>query len=136
MQNPNSEIIPTVAVTTPDNLVKNQNFDIMGFAPLVLVFIVFYFMIFRPQQQKLKAHRNLLEKLQRGDRVLTEGGIFAIIHRVVDDTEIHVEIAENVIIKMRRSAIVEIVSKNENQPKKNEPKEKKIINPVEKTKKK
>lgn len=87
---------------------------IMQFAPLVLIFIVFYFLLIRPQQKKAKEHRALLSNLRRGDRVVTGGGIVGTVTRVVDkDDEISVEIAEGVRVKVLRSTVTAVLSKPE-----------------------
>lgn len=83
------------------------------FAPLVLIFVVFYFLLIRPQQKKMKAHRELLASVRRGDRVVTTGGILALVHKVEDDNQLVLEIAPNVHIKVLRQAISEVVSKSE-----------------------
>jgi preprotein translocase subunit YajC len=74
------------------------------FVPLILIFIVFYFLLIRPQQKKAKDHQNYLANLKKGDRVITGGGIHGVITGLTD-TVITLEIAENVRIKVSRSAI-------------------------------
>lgn len=81
--------------------------------PLVLIFVVFYFLLIRPQQKKMKAHRALVEALRRGDRVVTSGGLMGTVTKVVSDTELQVEIAEGVRVKVVRSMIQEVLSKGE-----------------------
>lgn len=80
---------------------------------LVLVFAVFYFIVFRPQQQKAKRHRAMLAALRRGDRVLTGGGIIGTIAKVVDDHDILVDIAPNTRVKVARQTIAEVLAKPE-----------------------
>lgn len=87
--------------------------DLSQFMPLVLIFVVFYFLLIRPQQKKMKAHRELVAQLRRGDRVLTQGGIIGQINKVMSDTEVSVEIAEGVRVRMMRSAIAEVLAKTE-----------------------
>ena len=86
---------------------------IAQFAPLVLIFVVFYFLLIRPQQKKMKAHREMVTQLKRGDRVVTSGGIVGTVTKVVSDTEVQVEIAENVRVRVIRSSITDIVAKTE-----------------------
>ena len=75
-------------------------------APLLLIFAVFYFLLIRPQQKKQREHRDLLQKLKRGDRVLTAGGIIGQVTRVKDGVdEIEVEIAPNVRVNVLRQTI-------------------------------
>ncbi len=81
-------------------------------APLVLIFIVFYFLLIRPQQKKLKNHIDMVAALRRGDKVVTGGGIVGTITRLIDDKEVSVEIADGVEIKVIRSSIAEVISKS------------------------
>ncbi len=79
--------------------------------PLVLIFAVFYFLLIRPQQKKAKEHRSMLDAVQRGDKVVTGGGIIGTIAKVVSDEEVQVEIAENIRIRVARSTLASIQSK-------------------------
>ncbi|MCY4550730.1 MAG: preprotein translocase subunit YajC [Defluviicoccus sp.] len=79
--------------------------------PLVLIFVVFYFLLIRPQQKKAKAHREMIAGLRRGDRVVTSGGIVGQVQRVIGDSELSVEIAENVRVRVMRAMIAELVAK-------------------------
>lgn len=83
-----------------------------SFLPLILIFVVFYFLLIRPQQKKMKQHREMLSALRRGDRVVTGGGIIGHVVRV-DDQDVTVEIADNVKIKVVRSTIQEVLAKTE-----------------------
>jgi len=74
------------------------------FVPLILIFVVFYFLLIRPQQKKAKEHQNYLANLKKGDRVITGGGIHGQITGITD-TVVTLEIAENVRIKVNRGAI-------------------------------
>ncbi len=79
-----------------------------GFAsliPLVLIMVIFYFLLIRPQQKKLKEHRNLVEQLKKGDQIITGGGLYAKVIDVKDDT-LKVEIADGVRIKLKRDTII------------------------------
>ncbi len=85
-----------------------------SFIPLILIFVIFYFFLIRPQQKKAKEHKALIENLRRGDQVLTQGGIFGKVTRVKDgDEEIEVEVAPNVKIRVLRSAVGSVISKTE-----------------------
>jgi preprotein translocase subunit YajC len=86
---------------------------IESFLPLVLIFVVFYFLMIRPQQKRAKMHKEMLGQLRRGDRVLTSGGIIGTVNKVVDDKEVVVEIAEGVRVRVLRTTIQDIVSKTE-----------------------
>lgn len=79
---------------------------VMQMLPLVLIFVVFYFLLIRPQQKKMRDHREMLGQLKRGDRVVTAGGIVATITKVKDDPdEIEAEIAPNVRVVLKRATI-------------------------------
>ncbi len=82
-----------------------------GLIPLVGIFLVMYFLIIRPQQQKAKEHQEMVAAIRRGDAIVTSGGIYAKVTKVIDDTQVEVEIAEGVKVKMIRSAIAEIDKK-------------------------
>lgn len=81
-------------------------------APLVLIFAVFYFLLIRPQQKKMKAHLDMVSALRRGDKIVTSGGIIGTITRIVDDKEAIVEIASGVEVRIMRSTIADVVSKS------------------------
>lgn len=81
--------------------------------PLVLIFVVFYFLLIRPQQKKQKEHRAMLEALHRGDRVVTAGGIMGTITKVQSESELIVEIAEGVKVRVARGMISDVISKTE-----------------------
>ena len=81
---------------------------IAQFFPLILIFIIFWFLLIRPQQKKAKAHRQLVANLKKGDDVLTDGGIRGTIQKVADD-QITLEIAPKVPIRIQRSRISEVI---------------------------
>ena len=83
-----------------------------SFVPLILIFVIFYFFLIRPQQKRAKEHRNMLEALRRGDQVITQGGIMAKVAKVKDD-EVEVEIAPNVKVTVVKATIAQVVSKTE-----------------------
>ncbi len=87
-------------------------FDLMALAPLVLIFVVFYFLLIRPQQKRAKEHKELLTKIQRNDRVVTTGGLIGKVAKVHDERdELEVDIAEGVRVHVRRSMIADVSSK-------------------------
>jgi preprotein translocase subunit YajC len=86
-------------------------FDLVSLLPLVLIFVVFYFLLIRPQQKKVKEHRAMVQALRRGDRVVTSGGVIGHVTKVLSDTELQVEIAEGVRVRVVRSAVSEVLSK-------------------------
>lgn len=82
--------------------------------PLLLIGLVFYFLLIRPQQKRIKDHKAMVQALRRGDKVVTAGGIFGTVTKVSNETnEIQVEIAENVRVRILRSTISEVLSKPE-----------------------
>lgn len=88
-------------------------FDVMAFMPLILIFVVFYFLLIRPQQKKLKEHKAMLDAVRRGDRVVTGGGIIGTVVKVGSDDEMTVEIADNVRVRVLRSTINLVLAKTE-----------------------
>jgi preprotein translocase subunit YajC len=88
---------------------------VLQLLPLVLIFVVFYFLLIRPQQQRLKAHKDMVGNLRRGDVVVTGGGMIGKITRVADD-EATVELAENVRVRVLKSTISEVRAKTEPAP--------------------
>ena len=72
------------------------------FIPLILIFVIFYFFLIRPQQKKVKEHKAMVESLKKGDKVVTSGGITGTISRVIDNEKVEVEIADNVTVEVVR----------------------------------
>ena len=72
--------------------------------PLILIFVIFYFFLIRPQQKKVKEHKVMVEGLKRGDKVITSGGIVGTVERIIDNEKVEVNIAENVNIEIVRSS--------------------------------
>lgn len=75
-----------------------------AFVPLILMFVIFYFLLIRPQQKKHKEHQQMVNNLKKGDKVITSGGIHGVIVKV-DETDVQLEIAEKVKIKVTRANI-------------------------------
>ena len=92
---------------------SGQSDFFMSLLPILLMFVIFYFLLFRPQQQRAKQHREMVANLRRGDTVVTSGGIVAKVTKVVDDAEIQVEIAENTRVKLMRATVAEVRAKGE-----------------------
>ncbi|MGH6895675.1 MAG: preprotein translocase subunit YajC [Geminicoccaceae bacterium] len=86
-------------------------FDLISLMPLLLIFVVFYFLLIRPQQKKMKAHRDMVGALKRGDRVLTAGGIVGTVVKVEDDNTLLVDIAKDVRVRVARSTISELLTR-------------------------
>lgn len=85
----------------------------MQLLPIVLMFVIFYFLLFRPQQQRMKQHREMLANVRRGDTVVTSGGIVGKITKVIDDRELEVEIASDTRVRVVRHMISEVRAKGE-----------------------
>lgn len=83
-----------------------------AFLPFVLIFVVFYFLLIRPQQKRAREHREMVQALRRGDKVVTAGGIVGKVTRAPEDGEVEVEIADNVRVKVVRETITQVVSKS------------------------
>ena len=86
---------------------------IAQFIPLILIFIIFYFFLIRPQQKRVKDHKIMVESLKRGDEVITSGGIIGIVDRVMEDDRIEVIIGENTKVQIIRSTISSLLTKEE-----------------------
>ena len=76
---------------------------ISSFIPLILIFVIFYFFLIRPQQKKVKEHKKMVESLQRGDKVITTGGIVGSIERIIDDDKVEVSISDDVKVEVIRA---------------------------------
>lgn len=81
----------------------------VSFAPLVLIFVVFYFLLIRPQQQKAKEHRTMLANLKKNDEIITNGGLYGRVLGMADDI-VTVEIAPNVKVRISRPQIANITT--------------------------
>ena len=86
---------------------------IAQFLPLILIFAIMYFLLIRPQQQKVKQHKAMVEALRRGDQVVTQGGLIGKVSKVKDDNEVEVELSEGVKVRVVKSTIAQVLSKTE-----------------------
>lgn len=86
---------------------------LMSLLPFVLIFVIMYFLILRPQQKRVKAHQELVKNVRRGDTVITNGGLVGKVTKVVDDDQIEIEIADNVRIRQVRGMITDVRAKGE-----------------------
>lgn len=84
-----------------------------SFVPLILIFGIMYFLLIRPQQQKVKEHKKMVESLRRGDQIVTQGGIIGKVVKVKDDAEAEVEVADGVKVRIVRSTIAQVMSKTD-----------------------
>ena len=88
-----------------------SNSGIAQFIPLILIFVIFYFFLIRPQQKKVKDHKAMVEALKRGDKVITSGGILGTVERIIDNEKVEVKISENVNVEVvRATGIQSLVS--------------------------
>jgi preprotein translocase subunit YajC len=80
---------------------------------MILVFVIFYFLMLRPQQKRVKQHQEMIKNLRRGDTVVTSGGLVGKVTKVVDDDQIEVEIADDVRVRQMRSMVADVRAKGE-----------------------
>ena len=88
---------------------------LISFVPIILIFVIMYFLMIRPQQKKVKEHKAMVDALRRGDQVVTSGGMIGKVKSVADD-EVRVELAPNVDVRVLRHTIAEVRSKTEPAP--------------------
>ena len=81
------------------------------FIPLILIFVIFYFFLIRPQQKKVKEHKSMVATLKRGDEVITSGGIVGKVEKVLDDDKVDITISENVTVRVVQSTIQALLNK-------------------------
>lgn len=86
---------------------------LMSILPFILIFVIMYFLIIRPQRTQMKKRQEMLNAVRRGDTVVTGGGIVGKVQKVIDDNEVEVEIAEGVRIKVLRSTLMDVRVKGE-----------------------
>ena len=87
------------------------------FIPLILIFVIFYFFLIRPQQKKVKEHKTMVENLKRGDKIVTSGGIVGSIERIIDNEKVEVLISDNVKVEVVRSTGIQSLLNNMDQKK-------------------
>lgn len=110
----NNAIAQEVAAAAP-----KDEFSIVSFIPLILIFTVFYFLIIRPQSKKFKEHQALVNNLKIGDKVITNGGIIGVVREINDkENLLEVEISSGVNIKILRGYVADLVKKEEKTDKK------------------
>ena len=84
-----------------------------GLLPFILIFVIMYFLILRPQQKRAKQHQEMVKNLRRGDNVVTSGGLVGRVTKVVDDDQIEIEIADGVRVRQVKSMIADVRVKGE-----------------------
>ena len=82
------------------------------FIPLILIFVIFYFLLIRPQQKRIKEHKAMVDALSRGDNVVTAGGIVGKVARIVDGDKAEIQISENVSVQVIKSTISQVLKQN------------------------
>jgi preprotein translocase subunit YajC len=86
---------------------------LQAFLPIILIFVVFYFLLIRPQQKKMKQHKEMLGAIRRGDKIVTGGGIVGTVTKVIDDAEVMVEISEGIKVRVHRSLVSSVLTRTE-----------------------
>ena len=83
------------------------------FIPLILIFVIFYFFLIKPQQKRVKDHKAMVEALKRGDEIITSGGIIGVVDRVMEDDRIEVVIGDDTKVQIIKSTITSLLKKEE-----------------------
>jgi preprotein translocase subunit YajC len=86
---------------------------LMSLLPFVLIFVIMYFLILRPQQKRVKTHQEMVKNVRRGDTVITNGGLVGKVTKVIDDDQVEIEIAEGVKIRQMRQMLTDVRAKGE-----------------------
>ena len=80
------------------------------FIPLILIFVIFYFLLIRPQQKRMKEHKEMINQIKRGDNIITSGGIYCKVSRIIDENKIEVEISSNVKVVISKPTITTVIN--------------------------
>jgi preprotein translocase subunit YajC len=86
---------------------------LVSLLPFILIFVIMYFLILRPQQKRAKAHQEMVRNVRRGDTVVTSGGLIGKVTKVIDDDQIEVEVADSVRVRQMRSMVADVRAKGE-----------------------
>ena len=86
---------------------------LVSLLPFVLIFVIMYFLILRPQQKRQKQHADMVKNVRRGDTVVTSGGLVGKVTKVIDDEQVEVEVAEDVKVRQMRSMLADVRAKGE-----------------------
>jgi preprotein translocase subunit YajC len=86
---------------------------LMSLVPFVLIFIIMWFLIIRPQQKRVKTHQEMIKNVRRGDTIVTAGGIIAKVSKVIDDAELEAEIADGVRVRIVKAMVSDVRAKGE-----------------------
>lgn len=107
-------LISTALADTATSAANGQGSMLTSFAPLIFIIVIFYFLLIRPQQKKMKEHQSAINSIKKGTKVVTAGGIFATVVKVEDKEDVlFVEIAQNTRIKVKKSTITEVLISSE-----------------------
>ena len=88
-----------------------SNSGFAQFVPLILIFVIFYFFLIRPQQKKVKEHKQMVASLKRGDEVVTSGGIIGKVEKIIGDDKVDILIADNITVQVVQSTIQSLINK-------------------------
>lgn len=91
----------------------DMNSTLVSILPFILIFVIMYFLILRPQQKRMKQHQEMVKNVRRGDTVVTSGGLIGKVTKVVDDDQLEVEVADGVRIRQVRAMISDVRAKGE-----------------------
>lgn len=86
---------------------------LISLLPFLLIFVIMYFLVIRPQQKRVKSHQEMVKNVRRGDTVVTTGGLIGKVTKVVDETELELQIADNVKVRVARAMISDVRAKGE-----------------------
>jgi preprotein translocase subunit YajC len=101
-------------LTTPAYAQIGGSSDLLvSLLPFLLIFVIMYFLILRPQQQRVKQHREMVGALRRGDTIVTSGGLVGKITKVIDDNEVELQLADGVRVRQMRQMVTEVRAKGE-----------------------
>lgn len=103
-------LISEAIAQTPAGAAGEPN-ALMGYLPLIAIFLVFYFLFIRPQNKRMKEHEALISDLKRGDKVVTDSGLYGEITKIVDDATVELQIAEGVKVKVVRHSVANVTNK-------------------------
>ncbi len=86
---------------------------VVQFLPFILILVIFYFLMIRPQQRRVKQHQEMVKNLRRGDTIITSGGMVGKVTKVIDDDQVEVEIADGVRVRQMRGMVSDVRAKGE-----------------------
>ena len=86
---------------------------IMSLLPFVLIFVIMYFLILRPQQKRVKQHAEMVKNVRKGDTVITSGGLLGRVTKVIDEDQVEIEVADGVRVRQMRQMVTDVRAKGE-----------------------